>query len=371
MVHALEGIPAAWVFSRHGRSEMTECVDLPFTGQPYRLLYDGLLSIPILRGRSDLLTLLSDLEFDASVSRAIDSPLVFDGVAGQCAQSLSKLDAGDSMRIVTCLNSHVDYLVRALEQEYRLLGVRESSFIHPRMQRRMKQEIEMADVIRVPSVFAKASFVDAGVDPEKVVVLPLAVDLRHFRSVHRKDDNTFRVLAVASFDPRKGVVYLLRAFEDLKIANSEVVLIGATGSRWGRRTLESFAHSIESLKVLQMDVTSESVSKSYGMASVFVHPAIEDGFGLVILQAMACGIPVIATRQSGASELITHGENGFIVEARRPDQIRDFVRLLAYDRDLRDQMGKRAHEAMLQHGYDSFARRVREFYAEVTSGSVQ
>jgi glycosyltransferase involved in cell wall biosynthesis len=267
------------------------------------------------------------------------------------------------------LNTHVDYLSNALDQEHRSLGIREPHFLHPLMQSRMRREAAVADFIRVPSTLAKQTFVEAGVSADKIAIVPIAVDLNHFHQSVKPDD-AFRILAVSSFDPRKGVVYLLEACERLRIPNAELMLIGSTGSRWARKTLSQFEKKLGSVRLVNMDVTTEPAANSYGMASVFVHPAIEDGFGLVIPQALACGIPVIATRTSGASELIVHGETGFVVDARRPEQIQEYIRLLASDRSLREQMAAAAIRSMTMHGYDTFARQVREFYCSALKGRI-
>lgn len=366
MVYGLEGVSGAQVFSRQSRSEIVKCVDVPFDGWPEKPLSVGIKATPLLRGRLDLLTLLSDLEFDSSVSHAINEPSIFDGIAGQCATSMAKLGKSQSVRVLTSLNTHVDYLSSALSKEHESLGIREPHYVHPRMRLRMLRETTMADVIRVPSSFARETFVNAGVPAGKIAVVPIGIDLRHFRRSPKCDD-VFRILAVSSFDARKGIVYLLEAYKDLNISHSELMLIGASGSRWARKVLSGYARRFVSLRLAQVDVTTEPVTKSYGMASVLVHPAIEDGFGLVIPQALACGIPVIATRTSGASELIAHGETGFVVDPRRPDMIREYLQVLATDKRLREQMGVRASESMQKQGYDTFARRLRDFYAAVPS----
>ena len=82
----------------------------------------------------------------------------------------------------------------------------------------------------------------------------------------------------------------------------------------------------------------------YGAADIFVLPSYYDPFGNVCLEAMACGLPVIATRQTGASELISQGRSGFVME--HPESTRSLSNWLdvLQDRELRRSMGALAQE---------------------------
>jgi starch synthase len=95
--------------------------------------------------------------------------------------------------------------------------------------------------------------------------------------------------------------------------------------------------------------------RHYSRASVFVLPSIEEGFGMVIGEAMACGCPVIASTNTGPSELISEGVEGFIVQICSPQQIADRLQQLADQPQLRALMGQAAL-AMVQQlgGWDSY-----------------
>ena len=80
---------------------------------------------------------------------------------------------------------------------------------------------------------------------------------------------------------------------------------------------------------------------------------------------MACGKPVIATRQTGAAELISHGQNGYVLESRDVDGMVDFLRLLARDEALLGRLGAAAPQAVAHLGYPSFARNVAALYSRV------
>jgi glycosyltransferase involved in cell wall biosynthesis len=366
MVRALAGTPAT-IFSRGAAGAGLNSVNLPFLG-PRRGLFDILLGAPYLRGRQDWLTLLSDTQFDRSVaahlSREESAPDIFDGVMAQCAESSRAAAKAGARVVLTSLNTHISYLRRSLDEEYARAGDKGRHFVHPRMEQRALAEIAAADHIRVNSHFAKTTFVDAGHDPSRISVIHPAIDLAHFRERPREDD-TFRVMAVASIDPRKGIHDLIAGFVDAALPDAELDIIGGTSDRWSRRLIDEATRRHANIRVRSLDVSHAPVEESYARASVLVHPAIEDGFGLVVAQALAAGRPVIATSTSGASELIRHGENGFVVPPRSSREIAEHLRALASDRGLRERLSSAARPSVTHLTYDAFGRAVREMYARL------
>jgi glycosyltransferase involved in cell wall biosynthesis len=111
----------------------------------------------------------------------------------------------------------------------------------------------------------------------------------------------------------------------------------------------------------------ESPADTYGQADVLVHASIEDGFGLVVSEALACGRPVIVTDTTGACELVRDGENGFVVPARQPRVIADRLAQLAGDRALLARMSAAAPASVAHFGYPAFIDAVHRFYAEVAA----
>ena len=90
--------------------------------------------------------------------------------------------------------------------------------------------------------------------------------------------------------------------------------------------------------------------KIYSQASVFVLPTIEDGFGNVIVEAMACGVPVIATTNCGAADIITDGVDGFIIPIRDIRALRDKIIFLYENPEIREQIKAKTILSIDSHG---------------------
>ena len=361
MVFALNQLPRGRIFSRGARSDRAECIDLPFAGWR-RVCFRAITGTPVVRRRRDLLTWIDDVDFDSRLSARVASPGLLDAVMGQCCRTFELLRKKNTPLVLTALNTHIDDLAEVLADENRRLQIDLPTFIYPRMRLRVRREIECAWRIRAVSELVKRSFVDRGVKPEKIEVLLPEVDLDHFRPVPKNDD-VFRVLAVLTIDPRKGAYYLLQAFEKASIPNSELVIIGATGDRWSSTMLGQFRAKLPNIHLQSADVVRDPIETTYGRASVFVHPAIEDGFALAVSQALACAKPVITTRQTGASQLIADGKNGYVLESRDVDGLVDRLRLLAREPSLLQRLSAAAPASVSTLGYPSMARDVARLYS--------
>jgi glycosyltransferase involved in cell wall biosynthesis len=363
MVYALDQLPRGRVVSRRACPSRADRVNVRFDGWR-QISFRFIQRTPVLRRRQDYLTLISDVDFDSRVRSLVEDVNLFDGVMGQCCQTFQLLDRRGVPLVLTALNTHVDHLAAALTCEHKRLRINTCTFVHPEMQQRVRREIERASCIRVVSDAAKRTFVERGVKAEKLQVILPAVDLNYFRPAPKKDD-IFRVLAVLTIDPRKGALYLLQAFEKAAIAGSELVIIGATGDPWSKLVLQQYTRRLKNVRVQSANVFDEPIESTYGQASVLVHPAIEDGFALAVAQALACGKPVITTRQTGASQLIREGQNGYVLECRDVDGIVDRLRLLAQDQSLLARMSAAAPESVAHLGYPAFAENVARLYRRV------
>lgn len=364
MTRALSPQPHATVYSRFVPHGLVHEVNLPFDGTMRSRAFRAILAVPGLRRRQDWLTLLSDTDFDARVAAHVDPPELFDGVMAQCATTMALLKTRGSRTVLTCLNTHIRHLERVMTAEYRRVGATGPSFIHPRMVERALTEIAGADHIRVNSELARRTFIDAGVDAAKVTAIHPGIDLDHFVPVEKRDD-VFRVMAVSSIDPRKGIHDLLEGFELAALPKAELVIIGGTGDSWSKQLMARYRSRLPNLVVRAVDIMSRPVAETFGSASVLVHAAVEDGYGLVVPQALAAGRPVIVTRTSGAAELVTHGTNGFVIDAQSPRAIAESLQQLAADRALWQRMCAASRPAVAELSYVAFERKVAALYRHV------
>lgn len=181
---------------------------------------------------------------------------------------------------------------------------------------RKEQEVQLADHIFAPSSIVKKSLLDFGVRTEKVSVIPYGTPVDYFHP-QPKTDNCFRALFLGREGPRKGVHYLLQAWQELRLPQAELLLIGIKNipQVWIEQYKDDFRYI--------PSVPHSSLNAYYSTASVFVFPSLVEGLALVLLEAMACGIPIITTYNSGGSDIITDGVEGFIVPIRDVEALKE------------------------------------------------
>ncbi len=253
-------------------------------------------------------------------------------------------------------SSHITFQNEILREEYARFDIPYRG-TDARIVERELAEYEFCDLISVPSGFSLRSFVEKGVPREKLRLNPYGVDLSMFHPMPKRDA-VFRVLFVGSISIRKGIAYLLEAVKRAAIGALDLVLIGDV-DKDAARVLAKCDMPLRHLGVLPR----AELAEHYSQASVLVLPSIEDGFGLVMAQAMACGVPVIATTNTGAEDLFSDGVEGFIVPIRDGAAIADKIVFLYEHPEVRDAMGAAAlARVRALGGWNSYGERMAAMY---------
>jgi starch synthase len=242
-------------------------------------------------------------------------------------------------------STHIRYQIDILNEEHARWGCAGET---PRSASIAREEAEYAaaDLILVPSEFSFRSFVAQGVPAAKLRKVVLAADVKRFYPVAQPDGNEFCVLYVGQISFRKGIPYLLEAFRQFDHPHKRLRLVGNVEDR-----IKPYLRTAP-LDNVQFDGPQplDHVRQAMSTAHVTVLPSIEDGFGMVLAEAMACGSPVISSVNTGGADLYESGREGFVVPIRDPKALRDAIQLLADDAALRGAMSQAAVERMRHLG---------------------
>ncbi|MBW4445693.1 MAG: glycosyltransferase family 4 protein [Spirirestis rafaelensis WJT71-NPBG6] len=322
-----------------------------------------LLATPLVRRRNDWAVLLSDLYFDNQVSKKLQSQpcdLIM-GVAGQTNLGFQAAKKKGAKAWLYCLNNYLPFMQQQIQQELKALNESSVATMNPMMLQRFSAECEQADLIVLLSKVAKQTFIDAGFTAEKIVVLHPFINHEKFHPAP-KSDSTFRTLYVGTIEPRKGVQYLVSAFLQAKIPKSELLLVGGASTRALRLFIEKKLGEHPNIKQEFWNFNRQDPQLVFSRCSVLVLPSVEDGFGLVVLEAMACGLPVIVTSHCGAADLVEDGVNGFIVPPRDEKAIAEKLDFLAANELIRLEMGKAARATALSYNQELYQQNLRQIF---------
>lgn len=334
----------------------------PWVMTPYMALAGwGVLGQPWERS----LSWLAKESLDAYVARRLpecDVLLVLSGAGLRSARVARKR----GIRFVCDRGSaHIRYQDTLLREEFARWDQRFPG-IDPRVIEKEEGEYDLADMITVPSEFALRSFIEMGIEPAKLRKVPYGVDVRRFGKSAAPDRGRFDVLFVGQVSFQKGVPYLLRAFSRLRHSCKRLRIVGSLGPEM-RRYFDRHPPSpdVELLGHMPQTRLKDVMSRAH----VMVLPSVQDGFGMVLSQALACGCPVIGTWNTGAADLFSDGVEGFIVPPRDPEAIAERLQQLADDPDRRDGMSEAALRRVDElGGWDAYGERMASVLTEMVEG---
>lgn len=305
----------------------------------------------------DLLLRLRNDRFDRAVSRRLRRNIgAFVGTYTACLYSLIRAKRLGIRTFLDYPVAHHRYAESLLGEEARLspdyAGTLQFHRFPPGRKRRMDSEIELVDTVIVLSSFQERTFLESGVNADKLVRVPLGVDSRVFRpGASEQADRPFRVVFVGQITQRKGISYLVEAFEKAALPQSELVLVGqpsGTVRPWSsKRNVRHVPH-----------VPRWELPDLYRAADVFVLPSLIEGFPQTALEAMACGLPVVVSENTFGSDVVTDGIDGFIVPIRDAEAIADRLRILFNCRDLARKIGIAARLRAQDFSWSAYGDRV-------------
>ncbi|PID57394.1 hypothetical protein CSB45_07675 [candidate division KSB3 bacterium] len=246
----------------------------------------------------------------------------------------------DMITILERANSHPLTYTRLLADEYKKHDIPHAPYHSLTLKKHLK-EIEETDYIAVTSEFTKESLLEHGIDEQRILLTPLGVDTHVFTPAPIiEQDGIFKVVYIGQLCLRKGVQYLLEAWQKLQLQHANLVLIGDLVDN-----LEELLHGhLQQSRTISVRPHTTDPFKAYREASVFILPSLEDGFGLVVLEAMACGIPVIITEQTGAKDCVRHETDGFIIPPYSVESIADTLLYCYNNQSKLKRMGKHARQ---------------------------
>ena len=271
--------------------------------------------------------------YDRIAARHLKPCELFVGWSSFSRHTLEKAKSFGALTILERGSSHIEYQRDVLDEEYRKYGLK-PSLPHPRIVEKELDEYAMADYISVPSLFAKKSFLEKGFPERKILHVPYGVDLTQFRPM-KKEDNVFRIIHCGAVTLRKGCHYLLQAFSELNLPNAELWFVGTVND-----DMQSFIHQYEDERIKYFGSKPQSsLSWYYSQADVFSLLSMEEGLAMVQAQAMACGLPIICTTNTGGEDLIQEGRSGFVIPIRDINALKNKILFLFENRLACKEMG--------------------------------
>lgn len=304
---------------------------------------------------------VQDNAYDRGARQFITPGGVFHGWSHQALFSLRRARELGCRIVVERPNSHPQEMRDLVRAERLKYGVK-ARVDGPFELTKCVKELQEADRVIVCSEFARQSHLKYGIPDSKIRVINYGVDTHAFTPGIKQDD-TFRIIFCGMVCLRKGPQYLLQAWRELSLPNAELWLIGmvlpdAVG-------LMEEHKDTPGVRIVGHVDSREELAKLYQQGSVFVFPSVEDGFGMVVTEAMACGVPVIISDNTGARDVVRHGENGFVVPTYEVEPLKNQILQIYRHPELARDLGVEARKTAEANTWDHYSEKLMAVYREL------
>lgn len=224
-------------------------------------------------------------------------------------------------------------------------------------------------------------------DMDKVKVIPPGVDLGRFYPIPPDEAKEFigippcerMLLYVGRIEPLKGIDVLIEAISEMRDRGVLEEIPFCLSLIGGESDASSEVENMELIRLQELrrrynleglitflgKKSQDTLPYYYSAAEAVVVPSQYESFGMVALEAMACGTPVVASQVGGLAFLIQDGRTGYMVPSNEPTQLADRLTRLLKDQKLRQQMGKNAAELAGNYSWEIIARKIVELYNQV------
>lgn len=292
-----------------------------------------------------------------AIKHEVDAVIMYDTNANECWRILKEraphikriLDVTIANRLYTFEVNNKD---ADLFEDSRIIeetGYKETK----ETKKRLAEELELSDYFLAGSNFVKNSLTFSGVDEKRIVILPYGVNVAQFseKTVY-STALPLKLIFVGGISYRKGIHHLLSVVSQYSEKEVELNLVGAYNAN------ADYYKQYKDFKNIHFRgfVQHGELDKLYKEAHVFVLPSLAEGFAQVSLEAMASGLPVICTKNSGCNDAVTDFETGFVIDVSNRVQLKEKIDWFRNNMDKISTMGRKARKVALNYTWENYSR---------------
>ena len=219
---------------------------------------------------------------------------------------------------------------------------------------------ELIDYFIAPSEFTKDILLQLHIPEEKIFLVPFGVDTAIFRPTETKKEK-FICMFAGTLCERKGTRLLLQAWEELNLQDAELVLCGNIKKEF-RGTLHTYKNRLKNLRTTG-SISENKLMREYQQASIFVFPSLVEGSAKVTYEALACGLPVVTTKNAGS--VVEDGVSGYIIPDMDVQSIKEKMRYLYDNPQETIRIGKNARLRAEQYTWKHYGENIMELYERI------
>ncbi len=204
-------------------------------------------------------------------------------------------------------------------------------------------------------------------DPSsEFILIPNGVEIERFKPIPRAANPKVKILFIGRLIPRKGFQRVVKSLPKLRTLVQQPFEVEVVGSGAARTHLNALAEELKVTDLIRYvgTVPYDELEKSYQYADIFVLTSLSEGMPSVILEAMGCGLPILASDVGGNNEIVTEGENGFLIKGDDIDLIADRLAVLINDTVVRSRMGAASRVRAMEYDWQKIMDQYLSLYTK-------
>lgn len=304
-----------------------------------------------------------------AIKNEVDAVIMYDTNSNKCWEILKNeaphikriLDVSIASRLFMKENFIKDI---EITNDYNLMIEQKHLWIKSNLDR-YKKEFEDSEFFLAASKMVKKSLMHSGVSENKIAIVPYGVDSNQFQYVKKtKIKNPLKLIYVGEISYRKGIHHLLKVIASMPLDEVELNLCGMYDNSSELYKAYKDCANIN----FQGFVTRDILALNYQLNDVFVFATLGEGYGLVILEALSCGLPCIVSDLSGGNDAIQNGYNGFVFKAGDDHDLKSRIQWFIDNRNALPQMSKNSKESSRFYTWERYYSGVCDAIKEIVLG---
>lgn len=306
---------------------------------------------------------------DYAIKNDVDAVVIYDNCSHVLFQEL-KERAPNIIRILDMSAANLAYIKHIYEKDFKLAPAFENLLRKERpyiwdehyMERYM-MDIENAQYFLTPSEFVERSLAFSGIKQHQMLYCPYGVDLTMFHPKERYKplrQKTIEFIYVGGVKELKGISYLLECFDSISIQDAHLTVVGIANAT---DLIDKYKPKVTFTGIVQHDEIIDYLLK----ADVFVFPSLGEGMSLTVMEAAASGLPLIVSENSGYTDKIKDGEEGWIINCQSTEQIKKAVQWFINHPEKIETMGRKANLMARKFTWERYDRNIKEIFDNLSN----
>lgn len=281
-----------------------------------------------------------------AIKNNVDAIIVYDGISRK-GLKLIKQNAPQIITIMDVSISLRPFMKANFEDDMKLYNHRgfykeEKYLWNSKYDKVIREELKYVDYFFAPSKIVEKSLLYCGVKKEKICIVPYGVDIDKFDYIPKSLNlnNPLQLIYVGQITYRKGLHHLLKIVSEYNIDEVKIILVGAYDHNSSIVRQYQYKDNIEFVGFVTRDV----LATQYQNSDLFVFPTLGEGYGMVVLEALSTGTPVLISNLAGGNDAIENYRNGLVYEATSEQSLKESIKWFVEHREALIEMSHHARK---------------------------